>query len=88
MPFSILLEIPGLTGNWFIRRVNNHAVFKEPTPRLLTAGLSFSLACAVVANLALIRRYMEYRPKAMTILAICALSLHGERLVHRIAPFR
>ncbi|KIK54974.1 hypothetical protein GYMLUDRAFT_48173 [Collybiopsis luxurians FD-317 M1] len=76
IPFSILLEIPGLTGNWYIRTVDNQTVEKRPNPAILDVGLGFSMACALVANIALIVRFLERNVRLMTMICVVFLTLH------------
>ncbi|KAJ4466998.1 hypothetical protein J3R30DRAFT_3579783 [Lentinula aciculospora] len=76
IPFSILLEIPGLTGNWYIRTVNNQTVEKRSNPILLDVALGISMGCALVANVALIVRFLEKNVKLMTIVCVVFLTLH------------
>ncbi|TFY70758.1 hypothetical protein EVG20_g2255 [Dentipellis fragilis] len=76
IPFSILLEIPGLTEHWYVRTENNKTVESKPNTAILDAGLGISMACAVLANVALVTRFMERRVKLMTILCILLLSAH------------
>jgi potassium channel subfamily K, other eukaryote len=75
IPFSILLEIPGLTEQWFVRGTQ----VLHPNPPALVVALALSIACAVVANLCLVVRFFEKRIKAMTILCVAFLTLHGTR---------
>jgi potassium channel subfamily K, other eukaryote len=77
VPFSILLEIPGLTEHWYIRTDNNQIVESRANPVLLDVGLGISLACAVIANMCLITRFLEKRVKTMTILCAGFLTIHG-----------
>lgn len=77
IPFSILLEIPGLTTNWYIRTIDNETVEKRPNPVILDVGLAISFACAVAANVALIMRFLERNIKLMTLLCVMFLTLHG-----------
>ncbi|KZS97353.1 voltage-gated potassium channel [Sistotremastrum niveocremeum HHB9708] len=83
VPFAILLEIPGLTDHWYIRTEANQTVQTQPNPPLLDAGLAISMACALIANLALIIRFLEKRPKLMTLIAIFTLSVHD--LINAVA---
>ncbi|KAF7309023.1 Tandem pore domain k+ channel [Mycena kentingensis (nom. inval.)] len=76
IPFSILLEIPGLTEHWYIRTENNTIVEKANNPTILNVGLGFSMACALAANACLIARFLEKRVKLMTILCIVFLTIH------------
>ncbi|KAJ6608227.1 hypothetical protein B0H10DRAFT_1816320 [Mycena sp. CBHHK59/15] len=76
IPFSILLEIPGLTEHWYIRTVNNQIVEKRPNPMILNVGLGFSMACALAANICLVVRFLEKRVKMMTVGCIVFLSIH------------
>jgi potassium channel subfamily K, other eukaryote len=77
IPFSILLEIPGLTEHWYIRTQDNQVVEHRSNPVLLNVGLGLSLACAILANLCLITRFLEIRVKTMTLLCVAFLSIHG-----------
>lgn len=76
IPFSILLEIPGLTGYWYIRTENYKTVQTHSNPVLLDIGLAFSMTCAVLANLCIILRFLEKRVLTTTILCIIFLSIH------------
>lgn len=78
IPFSILLEIPGLTEHWYIRTENNQTVEYRPNPIILDVGMGFSIACALIANVCLIMRFLEKRVKTMTILCTILLTIHGE----------
>lgn len=78
IPFSILLEIPGLTTNWYIRTIDNETVERRPNPVILDIGLAISFACAVAANVALIMRFLERNIKFMTLLCVMFLTLHGK----------
>ncbi|KAH7910967.1 hypothetical protein BJ138DRAFT_1113619 [Hygrophoropsis aurantiaca] len=76
IPFSILLEIPGLTVHWYIRTQNNTIIDNVPNPPLLDVGLAFSMACAVLANVSLIVRFLERRVKTATIFCTVFLTIH------------
>ncbi|OAX37519.1 voltage-gated potassium channel [Rhizopogon vinicolor AM-OR11-026] len=76
IPFSILLEIPGLTGHWYIRTEGNDIVETRPNSAILDAGLAISMACAVIANACLIVRFLEKRVMTMTLSCILFLSIH------------
>lgn len=77
IPFSILLEIPGLTEHWYVVTENNVPVLSRPNGGLLDTGLGVSMACALIANLAIINRFLEKRVRTSTLVAIVALSIHG-----------
>jgi hypothetical protein len=77
IPFSILLEIPGLTEPWYVRTYNHQNVETRKNPPLVIISLSISIALAVVANVALIYRFLERHVKRNTIICILALMLHG-----------
>jgi hypothetical protein len=77
VPFSILLEIPGLTQHWYVRTENNQVIEQRANPVILDVGVGISLACAVIANLCLITRFLERRVKTMTILCAAFLTFHG-----------
>ncbi|KAJ7154605.1 hypothetical protein C8R46DRAFT_1117876 [Mycena filopes] len=76
IPFSILLEIPGLTEHWYIRTVENITVENVPNPRILNVGLGLSMACALAANICLVVRFLEKKVKLMTIGCIVFLTIH------------
>lgn len=78
IPFSILLEIPGLTGHWYIKTIDNKTVETQPNPLVLDVGLAFSMACAVVANACLVARFLEFRVRPMTVTCVVFLTMHGE----------
>jgi hypothetical protein len=80
VPFSILLEIPGLTEHWYIRTYGYQIVESHKNPPWIIIALSFSLALAVIANIALVNRFLERRVKRCTIISIIALSIHGNTL--------
>ena len=77
IPFSILLEIPGLTEHWYIRTEANKTIESRPNPAILDVGLAFSMACAVFANICLILRFSEKWIKATTLFCILFLTCHG-----------
>ena len=79
IPFAILLEVPGLTEDWYIRTQNNQTIETRKNPPLLEIGLAFSLFCAVAANICLIFRFLEKEIKLMTILCIAFLTIHGKQ---------
>ncbi|KIJ63107.1 hypothetical protein HYDPIDRAFT_29796 [Hydnomerulius pinastri MD-312] len=76
IPFSILLEIPGLTEHWYIRTDGSTVVDTKPNSVILDVGLALSITCAVLANACLIMRFLEKRVKTMTILCTIFLSIH------------
>jgi hypothetical protein len=78
IPFAILLEIPGLTEPWYVRTYNHQTVETRENPPLVIIALSFSMALAVLANIALIYRFLERNVKRNTIICILALMLHGD----------
>ncbi|KAK8847583.1 hypothetical protein IAR55_005442 [Kwoniella newhampshirensis] len=75
-PFSILLEIPGLTEHWYVRTINNVPVVYQSNPVLLDVGLAISMACGIIANIALISRFLERRVFSSTIITIVGLTIH------------
>lgn len=82
IPFSILLEIPGLTGHWYIRTVDNQTIEIKNNPVLLDVGLGFSMACALLANICLVMRFLEKRIKLMTLFCVAFLTIHGTSVHH------
>jgi hypothetical protein len=81
VPFAILLEIPGITEHWYVKTENGVVVANRTNSPFLNAVLGMSLACATIANVALVVRFFEQRIAAMTVLAITFLSLHGTSFV-------
>ena len=79
IPFSILLEIPGLTERWYIRTEDNKTVERKPNPAILDVGLALSIVCALIANIGLVLRFLEKRVQTVTLLCIVFLTIHGER---------
>jgi len=78
IPFSILLEIPGLISPWYIRTDGNVVVETRSNPPLLEIGLAFSMFFAVAANLSLICRFLEKGPVLVTtLITIASLTIHG-----------
>jgi len=77
IPFSILLEIPGLTDDWYIRTVDHKVVESKSNTLILDTGLAFSLACSVIANICLVLRFLEKNIKLMTVLCVIFLTTHG-----------
>ncbi|KAH7922910.1 voltage-gated potassium channel [Leucogyrophana mollusca] len=78
IPFSILLEIPGLTEHWYVRTEgpNHDVVETQSNSTILDIGLAFSIACAVAANICLIMRFLEKRVKTATIFCTVFLTIH------------
>lgn len=78
IPFSILLEIPGLTDNWYIRTDGNVVVETKPNPVILDVGLGFSMFFALVANISLICRFLDKGPVLVTtLISVTSLTVHG-----------
>lgn len=77
IPFSILLEIPGLTEKWYIKTEGNNIIAVQPNPAILDIGVAFSMACVVIANIMLILRFLEKRVKTVTLLCFVFLTIHG-----------
>lgn len=78
IPFSILLQIPGLTEHWYVRTSGNTVVEARSNSALLETSLVLSMALVIFANLALICRFLERRVRRCTILCIVALTSHGK----------
>ncbi|KAK4046230.1 Potassium channel [Microbotryomycetes sp. JL201] len=76
VPFSVLLDIPGLTERWYQRTVGYKVVETKPNPPLLDVGQAVSMFFGVAANAALVMRFLEKRPYQMTWVAIASLTLH------------
>jgi potassium channel subfamily K len=80
IPFSILLEIPGLTEPWYVRTDGHQTVEKRKDPPLVLIAISISMALAVLANVALLLRFLERHVKRNTIICIVALTVHGKSI--------
>lgn len=78
IPFSILLEIPGLTDDWYIRTDANVVVETRPNPTLLDIALGVSMFFALVANISLICRFLDKGSVFITtLISIASLTVHG-----------
>ena len=78
IPFSILLEISGLTDNWYIRTDGNVTVETKPNPTILDVGLCFSMFFALVANVSLICRFLDKgQVLVTTLISVTSLTVHG-----------
>jgi potassium channel subfamily K len=78
IPFSILLEIPGLTEHWYIRTgEGGKTVQTKRNTAILETGAVVSFVCAVVANAFLVMRFLEYKVLAATVACIGFLTIHG-----------
>ncbi|KAG9048489.1 hypothetical protein FS837_012745 [Tulasnella sp. UAMH 9824] len=75
-PFAIFLEIPGFTEHWYIRTDNHQVVEVRENPAIIMIAMAFSMACGLIANLALIARFLERRIKLNTWLTMIALVIH------------
>lgn len=77
-PFSIMLEIPGLTSKWYVRLGEDHTVNPyRDNPAILDVGLALSFASAVIANIAILGRFAEkMQPRRATLTAIASLLIH------------
>lgn len=83
IPFAILLEIPALTEPWYVRTYGNQTVETRKDPPLVLIAISISMALAVLANVALLFRFLERHVKRNTIICMVALTLHGKSLFLR-----
>lgn len=61
----------------YIRTENNMTVEYRPNPFILNLGLGISMACALIANICLIVRFLEKRIKTTTIICVVLLTIHG-----------
>lgn len=80
VPFSILLEIPGLTEHWYVITEDNKVIVSKKNSALLDVGMSISMACAVIANIALVFRFLEKKVRTSTLVAIAGLTIHGKHI--------
>lgn len=65
-----------MTEPWYVRTDGNVVVESRPNPVALDVGLAISLALGVFANACLVARFLEFRPKRFTLLAIASLTVH------------
>ncbi|KAF8750305.1 potassium channel [Rhizoctonia solani] len=65
-----------VTRQWYIRTIGNKTVETQDNSKILDAGLAISMASAVVANVALITRFLERRVRLATFVAIGGLVIH------------
>jgi len=78
IPFSIMLSIPSLTGHWYVRTGEGHALLEvRRNPILLDVSMGLSMGCGVLASACLVIRFAERWVKQMTFLCIFFLTLHG-----------
>jgi len=74
-PFAVLLDIPGLTTPWYIKTQGDTIIDSQPNPVLLDVEQAFALALGVVANAALIWRFLEHSPRRTTWIAMISLTV-------------
>jgi len=85
IPFSILLEIPGLTDSWYLRTYGNVVVETRPNPVSFDVLLAMSMLFAVLANLSLICRFLEKGPVLVTtLITIASLTIHGNAILQNV----
>ena len=77
MPLSVLLEIPGLTEDWYIRTEANKTIDRKLNTTIFITGLAISMLFGVLANICVIYRFLEKRVQTMTLLCIIFLTVHG-----------
>ncbi len=88
-PFSIMLEVPGLTSKWYAK-IDADGIVERfiDNPTIITVGLAISLGAAVVANFAIVARFLELlRPRVSIALAIAGFMLHDVINVIALATF-
>lgn len=71
-----MLEIPGLTTRWYVKTEGYNIIETQPNPVILDVGLAISMLFGVLANMALIHRFLEKRVRISTIISIACLSIH------------
>lgn len=59
-----------------MRTIGYNVVETQPNPRILDAGLAISLILGVIANAALVGRFLERNVVLTTWVAILALTVH------------
>lgn len=88
VPFSILLDIPSLSGHWYVRTgSNSETIESRPNPRLLNVAMAVSMAFALFACICLVIRFTERAVKLMTILAIISLTAHDVISIIAVTAF-
>ncbi|EDR12585.1 tandem pore domain K+ channel [Laccaria bicolor S238N-H82] len=88
VPFSILLDIPSLSGHWYVRTgPNSETIETRPNPRLLNVAMAVSMAFALFACICLVIRFTERAVKLMTILAIISLTAHDVISIIAVTAF-
>lgn len=80
IPFSIMLSIPSLTNQWYIRTEDNVTMENRSNSVLLQVTMGFSMACGILANACLVVRFAERCVKLMTLASIGFLTLQGSQL--------
>ncbi|KZT00659.1 uncharacterized protein LAESUDRAFT_665671 [Laetiporus sulphureus 93-53] len=87
IPFSILLEIPGLTERWYVQTENGRTISTRPNTPILKAGMGISIGCAILANICLILRFSEKWVKQTTLLCIFFLTVHDAINITAVTVF-
>jgi potassium channel subfamily K len=76
----VLLEVPGLTAHWYIKTQGEGAlgpiVDVQPNSPFIDGSTAVSMAFGVLANLALVSRFLEKKPYISTLIAIGSLTAH------------
>ncbi|PWN47971.1 voltage-gated potassium channel, partial [Violaceomyces palustris] len=88
-PFSIMLEVPGFTSPWYVKSGSEYepASYRQNT-RILNIGLGFSMAAAILANVAIICRFTELvKPRVSTAVAIFCFGVHDVIIIVILAVF-
>ena len=79
IPFSILLEISGLTDSWYANTSRSTAAEARRNPVGLGVMLIVSMFSALVANVSLICRFLEKGSVlATTLITVVSLTIHGD----------
>lgn len=88
-PFSIMLEVPGLTTKWYVRNgPDGQAVEYRPNPAVLEVGLAISIASAILANVFLLLRFTALlMPRKATACAMLCLVLHDAINISALVAF-
>lgn len=85
-PFSIMLEVPGLTTRWYVR-IGIDAEYRA-NPAVLEVGLAISMASAVLANVFLLLRFTAIlNLRRATASAILCLVLHDAINIAALVAF-
>lgn len=87
--FTVLIRLTlRLTQRWYVREdALGNVVETQANPAILNVGLAISLVLAVGANVALIFRFTEKKPRLATLISIACLLVHDVINIVTVAIF-